>query len=217
MTELAAGHAAGQAEQQADMQAVAGRAAGRIDRATGLFGAIEEADILRKLQESGHIDGFYDQDNNLIPARDSGVILSMSQRDHLILMLRNRVTLSEILLIEATARLRRQAKIAPDATYQGKLTVSCPTEPVYYGHSFVLILQLENTGQAPLFDGLILDGLPAHCRFLRFGVSPDKAVGYVPAYLEAQQLIAVRLVRPLQPGEKFRIALVCQADPWLLN
>lgn len=214
-TEVAVREAPAAAEAQSELDLAERGAVAEVDRRVAWFGALDDEDFITRLEESNIISGFYDGEDNLL-LTDEALVIAVDEREQIIRLIRTHGELAKIIFRDASQKHRTAANIPAGAKYEGQLTVTSRTTPIRYAHPFVLVLSMTNPGKTPLLDTVILNGLPANSQFVRFGVDPKRTAGFFPYYHESEteKLIFVKLYRPIQPGETFKIAVLCQADPW---
>ncbi len=214
-TEVAVREAPAAAEAQSELDLAERAAVAEVNRRVAWFGALDDEDFITRLEESNIISGFYDGEDNLLLS-DEALVIAIEEREQIIRLIRTHGELAKIVFRDVSQKHRTAANIPAGAKYEGQLKVTTRTTPIQYAHPFVLVLSLTNTGKTPLLDTVILNGLPANCQFVRFGVDPKRTAGFFPYYHESEtdKLIFVKLYRPIQPGETFKVAVLCQADPW---
>ena len=181
-------------------------------RAGGATGQFIDDDLLRALIEN-ELTGYFDSDVMRV-LDEMAVLVPLVERERLIRMLREGVPLAELLDSDLSAAFRQRLRPPAGARCQAEVRLETTQDVVWYGHYFGLLITVENTGDAPVFDALILNGLPRHTSFVRFALPEEGTRGFTQCYLPENQLVAVRLYRPIMPGESFKVTVVLRAAAW---
>ena len=181
----------------------------------GGFMSLSDDDLVAMLEEENIIAGFYDSQDNLL-VYESETILTAEEREQIINLLVSKGKLSELVNRNLSATARTGVEIPAVADHASVVSISSVSSTTYFGHEFALTISLANTGNTPIFDALILNGLPENTTFVRFACRASKVSGYIPVYHEFsdQKLIFVKLYRPIAPGETFKITVLLRAAPW---
>ena len=115
-----------------------------------------------------------------------------------------------------SAHLREPAG-EPAVPAKPALVVSAfPEENVHHGHELVIAVAIENRGDTPLYDAVVVNGIPANTTFVRFPITDTRTRGFLHFHLAGERSIVWKLYRPLAPGETFKATFVVRLDPWLV-
>lgn len=191
--------------------------------AQGEFGSLADASEVQPLLDRETVDwlaehsevyGFLDMDNVTILLEK--ITLDPAAVEQFWAALQPGAALGPLI---NTAFSRALRSAAQGAAQHGRPTLAfhwLAEDPVYHGAQATLQCILRNTGDAPLFDALLLVRLPDHCRFLRFAAAPDTRGNYLQKYIAGDRWLVWRLVRPLPPREIFRGGAIIQSEAWRL-
>jgi len=164
---------------------------------------------------SGTVPGFsgeegmamYTDKEYIVPGEEIDALRALICQDSLV---------AEALRRNSSARFREEGAAAavPESPADGlEVKVDTDNAEIYHGHEVKLVLSVKNTGNTLVYDVLLLNGLPAHTKFVRF-VGGQGGKGYATVYQDACKVMAVKLYAPLKPGMSFKAVAVVRMDPW---
>jgi hypothetical protein len=205
------------AQETAGMPVMKGEtAAAPTERSVDGFTGLVDLAIVRAIFGSEAVSTFYDQDNNVF-VLDESYVITLDEREQIMKLVEEGGSLTLLLNRPASDHFRREKVPPPDAVYAGQLQLTFVPDRLYYGHEVGLAITLKNTGAAPIYDAVICNGVPQNTGFVRFWVEGEATRGFFAYYSKTRRLIFVKVYRPIQPGESFRILAILRADPWTLE
>jgi len=173
---------------------------------------ISEEDWIKILNDAGMLSGIYGADllKQLI---DSQYIPTLEEHGLLKLLLEENGELLSILDRDFSREFRKDKS---DTGNRYALEVDLNVNPgmVCHGHLFDLGLDIYNTGDATIYDMVVVLSVPENTDFNRFNIDDVSGNGLVHYYLEDRNLLLIKVYRPLNPGETLRDSAKLRMDPW---
>jgi len=184
---------------------------------TGKFNSLTGESPIDPLAGNYSMAGFYGSSDILI-IDESLLLVPSNEREELLRILRQGGPLASLINRDISAHYRTQTKLTNQPEYACAMNVTFHPEHFYHGQKLCLQITVKNTGNAPLFDMLVLNELPANTDFASFTVDPGSTRGFLPGFIQVagRNLIFLKLYRPLAPGDSFRLPVILKAKPWVL-
>ena len=158
---------------------------------------------LSLLEENGMLDGIYAH-GSLVEASDRFVISADEERA-LVRILNEFGTITGLVFRACTSGLRSQELEYDEVrTTNSQMVVSSLTPVLSHGKDIVFVVELENTGDLPVYDYLLVNGVPEHCTFSRFLVNGGAGKVFINHYLSAQKLMVWKMYSPIYAGESLK-------------
>jgi hypothetical protein len=206
----------------APLVGIHGSAAVETAGARATLGGVDERDWVRMLAEmnvvqvlmdQNLVDGVYDAVNLLMPPVEK---VPPEEQALFMQALLKGGPLSLLLDRPCSAGFRTQAGGEGECEAEAKW-VPLGKGPHHHGGRAVLVIEAKNRGTRPMYDLLLLAGVPEHARFAMFPVQNPGQSGFLHAHLTGRSLLVWKLYRPLQPGQTFRASVVLTLDPWVVG
>lgn len=184
--------------------------------AKGHIDSLDGEEVVSMMIGENVVNGLYDANWVRILVDDEWK-LPGDEADAMREMLQRRESLEKILNRAVFSELRKDVDRTVEGAEAQLLVEEVTGEFFSFGGYYKLNIKVMNTGKAALFDMVILNEVPANASFNRFAVAASEASGYYPFFIdgpEERRLIAVRIYKPIEPGENRVISVILRADPW---
>jgi hypothetical protein len=134
----------------------------------------------------------------------------------LVSLFKNNPEIRRILNREFSSIFRKKMEHAVSSCHI-ETTFSKINSKTYHGHSAAIGIEIMNSGATPIYDVLILTGVPDNSEFnLFFDKYPEKK-GFYNFFMYSKNVICTKLYRPINPGETFKNIFSITVDPWYIH
>ncbi len=175
------------------------------------FAVLDDDDLHSLLKDFGLLDGYYAADQ--VTRLDGSVVVPEREKQAYMIMLREGSGMEELIERPFSETFRQKDVADSKEAPRVQMTLDPLWLGVYHhGGKIVYSLVMTNTGTVPIYDALILSGLPENTSFDRFPVADEG--GYTHYHVANRSLVAWKLYRPLAPGQTFRGSFVVKLNPW---
>lgn len=165
---------------------------------------IEKGSALIGISEEGSTEVL--QEKSFMPAvKELNALNTLLASNANLMKLVNRPFSESFVDPEYESRLR-EATI--DTTYQ------LLPEPLYHGSTRALRISIKNTSEVPIYDMLIAFAIPANTTFTRFIDATPSEKGYFNRYMAAQDMLMMKIYRPIMPGQTFNNIVLLELNSW---
>ena len=114
-----------------------------------------------------------------------------------------------------SSKFRRESVIYPaDTVYNAKFNCSVAPNEIYHGSHVLLSYEIKNTGDAPLYDFMLMNNIP---KYMDFITGPEQHSGYTVLPIKSRNAYVIKLFRPLKVAETFKTYVVFKMKPWYIK
>jgi len=174
----------------------------------------EGIDIIAWLTDQNILDGIYGDLDQITIFADADLI-DGDEEIAILRALQGSITVSNLVNRPLSDGYRVGGRKIVGPTYESTMSIAeVGAEGYYHGTEVLFSLQIANTGTVPLYDLVVLSGLPAHTEFTRFPVVETRERGFLHFYLRDKKLLAWKVYKPVNPGETFKATFALRLDNW---